>query len=1331
MSRSALTPENSPQAGGAPSSARQVLDGDWEFRPIAADGLAALGSAPRPPDGFERAPIRVPGYWNSFPPELGGDWGAYDVYRYPAHWSKAPAAWYRLRFRVADDLLADRPLVRMRFDAVAGRSTVWLNGRLLGSNDDSFLPFAFDVDAALDRSGENELVVLVEPPPTTSEGLGLQPCGSWVGWYLRGIWQSVYLEARPACAIADVFVQPSVRKQQLVVEVELEAAPESRGAEVQLTIRDSSGMVKDCGTQAVALSDRPTHVRFETPWADARLWCPEDPHLYQAEVVLRIGGQPVHARSVRFGFREFWIAGTEFRLNGRPVRLFGDSWHYMGVVQQNAAYARAWFQLARETGVNVIRTHAMPYPPCYFEVADEMGMMLIDESAVYGSAGTLALNEDRFWDNCREHVRRLVRRDRNHPSVIFWSACNETVWKGGEAIFDGLLSLSAEIAKLDPTRFTSFDENDCDLGGKAPLHAGHYGTPAHWERSWKRDRPLAIHEFSALYHGGPESVSPIGDEAVYADYLSRLRATGEDAAEMFLKLRRLGAASITPWNINWYCGEPGPAQAIEKIPTDCTNGGPQFDRLGARALTINYGYAPQQPAFTPNPAYAPLKACYARRRFYVPRKCRQAFAGDELTLEVAVWNDTDQPCVAELVFEIRGEKLDAARWSERIDLRPLEHVEKIIRVKAPLSRKPVSGEAVLCWSDPANGEHDFEERWPIHLHPRATEPRERARPVYMVGADGTPLAAWSARPLASVAEAAALLAEEFDDEPVVVLAGRHDGATLQHWLREEVIAEWLDDGGRLIVLPGGTADDLTDAVPRIRRACDVVFQRDAEGGVIDGLSADYWRDWPGGSVAVEVFPRPAAGCAYAPLDVGEPAEGLSSTPLLILPHGAGQVVLCGIPLLERAKDTPSARILLERLLHDFLPMEPLGQVVVAAAANAPLRRITETVGVIDCPEGISLLCDGSDPTVLGDPRVSKQALDAHLARGGRLILSAITPATAPEWSRRLGIPLEPESDERFNVARAGTPDVLAGLNNFDLCWVNRDEKQPIVRHTLTIDDDAFATLVETVATRWENYQTSAEQHKVGLMYRRLESFGGRRAALIQARRGHGRIIVCQLLLQEARGSFAARAQRVLSRLLDVIGAERSSSVSLLAPRDRPVTDADGYITQWLVLGPFAGENGHPLDHAFVNETALRPHEGLDQSGRTWRRIGSALPQVELDAAWPERPARDRVAYAAVYVYAGRDRSVLLDAPDMLALRSGADGGAKVLLNGQPIGRFDFVRECVLDSDRIDAVPLKAGWNVLVVKLHNPSGRWRFAARFLTAAGEPASELQYRLEPPAS
>jgi len=1308
------------------SDLRQYLDGDWAFLPE-IHGNPSGADAPPPVAAFEPTPIHVPGCWRTFPPDLGGDWDAYQCYRYPSHWQEAAAAWYRRTFRVAPGRQREARCI-LNFDAVLGAATVWLNGRRFPGNVDSFLPFAFDVTDHLRPDADNELVVRVDPPPTAG-GLWLQPCGSWFGWYMRGIWQPVWLEFRPAVAITDVFVQPSVRSAAITVDVTVSAAARGGSGRLAARITSAGRSVLDLGERPIAIAAGESQtVRFTRSWSDPRCWSPDDPHLYHAEVRLECADSCAHTRSVRFGFREFWIDGLGFRLNGRPIRLFGDSWHYMGPLQQNPAYARAWFRLARETGVNAIRTHAMPFPPFYFDIADEMGLLIVDESAIYGSAGTLAFDEPRFWDNCREHVRRLVLRDRNHPAIIFWSACNETVWKGGDAIFAGLLSL-AEVAQAhDPTRFVSFDENDCDIGGKARLHAGHYGTPAHWQRSWKRDRPLIVHEFSAFYHGGPESVCHLGDDAVYRDYLARLRCTGDEAAEMFLRLRSLGAAAITPWNVVWYCGTPLPRAAVETVDPQLTAGGQSLDRFGERSLTLNFGFAPDDPAFVPNPGYAAVQACYRRRRFFVPVRPAQAFAASTVDLHVEIWNDLDETLDARLTLTLeRG----AARLGEcelPVQLTAWGQAQHCLAIAVPALARTEALTARLVLAGARDGAELHAETWTLHVHPRTldADPDEGEPPRRALFVASAPIADLPAEILHpdEIADGRLERLTNIEDA-TLLLAAPHAGRTLADWLNQNGLQDWLRDGGRIVVLPGGVADDACSVLAGQSANCTQIWPRDAAGGVIHGLTAEHFCNWPPqGTVAHVLYPRPTTGPAWSPLDVGDPAAGLASTPLLVVPLGLGQIVVCGMDLLVRRADTPAAAILLERLLHEPLPTEPAAPAAVVAPSDATFASLTRCVGVCDRPDPVLLMFDGSDPAGLADDRAARAHLVRHLAVGGLVWIDMLTPQTAATWSQRLDLPLELAPDERCNLARAGDHDLLAGLNNFDFCWVLRGEKQRICAHTLAAGRPEYETLVETVATRWEDYQLAAEQHKVAMMYRRLDAFAGPRAALVLARRGMGKIIISQLALRAAQGMFLHRAQRILSRLLDNLGAQRAPAVSLLAPRPRPVVDADGFITGWLALGPFTTSAGHPLDHPFVDESTLDPRVGKSQGGCAWRNVASAFPQVDLAQAFAAAPERDRVAYLAVRIHSPQDRSVLLDAPDMICLRMGADGGIKPFLNGNCVGRFDFLRALVIDSDRVDGLPLRRGENLLVIKLHNPSGPWRFAARLVTASGAPPRDLTF-------
>lgn len=446
------------------------------------------------------------------------------------------------------------------------------------------------------------------------------------------------------------------------------------------------------------------------------------------------------------------------------------------------------------------------------------------------------------------------------------------------------------------------------------------------------------------------------------------------------------------------------------------------------------------------------------------------------------------------------------------------------------------------------------------------------------------------------------------------------------------------------------------------------------------------------------------------------AAGLAHTPLVGCSLGAGYVIVTGLCLAERIGDTPVARELLWRMAN--VPLN--GDAGRTLELDDPdLEACLSSVGCLAEQEGDVIVRDGAMLPADKD-------LPSRLAAGATLLINGLTPETVADWALLLELDLEARPDERCNVARCVTDGLLGNITNWDLCWVDRDTAQPIVRHTLSVSGTQARTLVETTATNWRGYQTAHEQMKVAMMLRRMRDFEAPRAAVVEIQRGAGRIILNQLCLSEAAGPFESRARRILTSWLDHLGVKRDLTVSPLTPRPHAICRPDGYIAQWAVLGPFAEAPGHPLDHAFIDEAASEPVTAADHADETWQVAASAFAHMDLSGVFETLPERDHVAYAALEVYSAQDRSVLLDAPDMVGFLTGADGGVKVWLNGREIGRFDFVRELVLDNDHVPGVPLRQGWNSLLVKLHNPSGAWRFAARFQNAAGEPVSDLQYRL-----
>ena len=415
------------------------LNGEWAFMPdFEGRSPAELLASPQ----WEAQPVRVPSSWRWMikPHE---PFQPYDLFGYPAAWNDAQSGVLGRSFTVEPQGDARVWLV---FEGILQEWVIFVNGVRVAEGSESFLPIEVDITAHVRPGEANELAVWCGAWRSVDTETGpklLVPEGSWFARLARGIWQDVFLEVRPPVAVEDVFVQTSVRRGEISARVRVSGSVGDRPQRQGSASAGSEMIVRACvmdGERVVlTLPEKPISVtagqaiEFELmqPWPDPILWSPENPHLYHLEVDLLADGRLVDRRTVRFGFREVWLEDHKLILNGARINLRGDAWHYQGFVQQFPEYAANWYRLCKETGINFIRLHAMPYPQFYLDLADEMGMLLVAESAIYGSSKAMAADHPEFLAACRSHLRDFVRRDRNHPSVVIWSMQNEMRWVDG------------------------------------------------------------------------------------------------------------------------------------------------------------------------------------------------------------------------------------------------------------------------------------------------------------------------------------------------------------------------------------------------------------------------------------------------------------------------------------------------------------------------------------------------------------------------------------------------------------------------------------------------------------------------------------------------------------------------------------------------------------------------------------------------------------------------------------------------------------------------------------------------------------------------------------
>ncbi|HSD66034.1 MAG TPA: glycoside hydrolase family 2 TIM barrel-domain containing protein, partial [Vicinamibacteria bacterium] len=448
------------------------LNGDWAFR-FDAEGT---GERER---WFERAPagfpltIHVPFSWGS---KLSGVRDEADV------------AWYARLVRVPEGWKGRR--VFLVVGASDWKTTAWLDGEPIGGHQGGYTPFELELTKSAKPGTDQRLVLRVDDTPHPFKLEGKQGYGK-----ARGLWQTVYLESRPAVYVDSLEFHPDLPLKRVELRVRLSAAAPA-GAVVELKV-SLPGAGEASEAQAL-VAEGGREVRLTLPLgASPRPWSLEDPYLYDATVTLSAGGVPDRVKTY-FGLRSLGTAplpglGHPYvALNGRPVYLrmtLDQGWHPEGFYTwPSDAAMREEVLLARRLGLNTIRTHVKVELPRKLYWADRLGVLVMsDVPNSWGEPDEAMRGE---WETA---FRGMVRRDFNHPSIFSWVLFNEqwgllTKDADGKASYrpetQEWVATRVDLAKqLDPTRLVE-DNSPCCGGGhvKTDLNSWHMYLPG-WK--WK------------------------------------------------------------------------------------------------------------------------------------------------------------------------------------------------------------------------------------------------------------------------------------------------------------------------------------------------------------------------------------------------------------------------------------------------------------------------------------------------------------------------------------------------------------------------------------------------------------------------------------------------------------------------------------------------------------------------------------------------------------------------------------------------------------------------------------------------------------------------------
>ncbi len=368
------------------------------------------------------------------------------------HTDFIPAVWYRRTFALPDDWRGLR--VFLHFGGVDYECRAWVNGQEVGRHYGGTVSFEFEITGAIKR-GENELVVYARDDVQSD----VQPSGkqsarkeSYGVHYTRttGIWQTVWLEARPGRYIERVHVVPDLDGSRFVLTPELEGY--GRDLAFAATLLSADGKVLSSARSA-SPGGVPVSLSVDNP----RPWCPADPYLYQLRLELLAGDRVLDQVHSYAGLRKFHIEGNRFYLNDKPIflRFVLDQGFYPDGIwtAPSDAELKADVERSMAAGFNGARLHQKVFEERFHYWADRLGYLTWGEFSDWGNLRSFRnpegiLNLEREW--CE-----VVLRDRNHPSIVAWTPLNETApgaRQSYEAYSRSVRSLYALAHALDPTR---------------------------------------------------------------------------------------------------------------------------------------------------------------------------------------------------------------------------------------------------------------------------------------------------------------------------------------------------------------------------------------------------------------------------------------------------------------------------------------------------------------------------------------------------------------------------------------------------------------------------------------------------------------------------------------------------------------------------------------------------------------------------------------------------------------------------------------------------------------------------------------------------------------
>jgi beta-galactosidase len=519
-------------AGDKSASARFLsLNGQWHF--------SFTPDADKLPKGFEQPSfdvsawpqIKVPADWQT----EGFDQPRYNniTYPFPANRPLIPHATNPVGSYRRDVIIPatwDGSDIILHIGAAGSAYYVWVNGQKVGYSEDSKLPSEFNVTRFV-RPGRNVVAIQVY---RWSDGSYLEDQDFW---RVSGIEREVFLMAAPKTRIRDFFVHSGLDRayRDGLLQVDAAVAPSLRASRVRAIVMDGGRILLD-RSQDVAASSGERTVALSGTIPGVRQWTAETPNLYTLVVELSdSAGKVIQSSASRIGFRTVEIRNGLVTVNGRPITIRGVNRHEhdpetFHVISRESMERD--IQLMRRANINALRTSHYPNDPYLYELADRYGLYVMDEANIESHGymdwankhpelrGRYQIGFDPAWEAAHaSRVMNMVERDKNHPSIIFWSLGNEA------GIGQAFNKAAALVKQRDPARLLSylgwgtFDETgDHRPNDYADIYAPMYDSVERmvdYATNWAHRQPMIQCEYAHMQGNSGGNLKEYWD-AIYA-----------------------------------------------------------------------------------------------------------------------------------------------------------------------------------------------------------------------------------------------------------------------------------------------------------------------------------------------------------------------------------------------------------------------------------------------------------------------------------------------------------------------------------------------------------------------------------------------------------------------------------------------------------------------------------------------------------------------------------------------------------------------------------------------------------------------------------------------